>query len=131
VASLSISYIREQVIDFTKPFMNLGISILFKRIVDERPSLFSFFWPLSFSIWILTLVVYLVVSVVLFVIARFSPYEWYSPHQCDADSDVVHNQFTLSNSFWFTIGSLMQQGHHRLCVEVVFCMLNHCLEWDK
>jgi len=31
VASLTINYLREQVIDFTKPFMNLGISILFKR----------------------------------------------------------------------------------------------------
>merc|ERR550532_2591120 len=31
VASLTINYVREQVMDFTKPFMNLGISILFKR----------------------------------------------------------------------------------------------------
>ena len=30
VASMTINYDRESVIDFTKPFMNLGISILFK-----------------------------------------------------------------------------------------------------
>ena len=30
VAALTITYQREQVIDFTKPFMNLGLSILFK-----------------------------------------------------------------------------------------------------
>ena len=30
VASMTINYAREGVIDFTKPFMNLGISILFK-----------------------------------------------------------------------------------------------------
>ena len=30
VASMTINYARETVIDFTKPFMNLGISILFK-----------------------------------------------------------------------------------------------------
>lgn len=30
VGSMSINYARESVIDFTKPFMNLGISILFK-----------------------------------------------------------------------------------------------------
>jgi ionotropic glutamate receptor len=29
VASMTINYARETVIDFTKPFMNLGISILF------------------------------------------------------------------------------------------------------
>ena len=30
VGSMTINYAREMVIDFTKPFMNLGISILFK-----------------------------------------------------------------------------------------------------
>ena len=30
VASMTINYARETVIDFSKPFMNLGISILFK-----------------------------------------------------------------------------------------------------
>ena len=34
VASMTINYARETVIDFTKPFMNLGISILFKVRVE-------------------------------------------------------------------------------------------------
>lgn len=34
VASMTINYARETVIDFTKPFMNLGISILFKAPKD-------------------------------------------------------------------------------------------------
>lgn len=41
---------------------------------------------------------------------RFSPYEWYDAHPCNPGSDVVENNFTLLNSFWFGIGSLMQQG---------------------
>nr|XP_019822469.1 PREDICTED: glutamate receptor ionotropic, kainate 2 [Bos indicus] len=40
---------------------------------------------------------------------RFSPYEWYNPHPCNPDSDVVENNFTLLNSFWFGVGALMQQ----------------------
>jgi glutamate receptor, ionotropic, invertebrate len=51
-----------------------------------------------------------VVSLMLFVLARFSPYEWQNPHPCRPNSGIVENQFTLSNSMWFTIGSLMQQG---------------------
>ena len=31
---MTINYARETVIDFTKPFMNLGISILFKAPKD-------------------------------------------------------------------------------------------------
>ena len=30
IGGMTINYARESVIDFTKPFMNLGISILFK-----------------------------------------------------------------------------------------------------
>jgi ABC-type amino acid transport substrate-binding protein len=39
VGSMTINYARESVIDFTKPFMNLGISILFKvkSVRDVKP----------------------------------------------------------------------------------------------
>ena len=30
IGTMTINFAREEVIDFTKPFMNLGISILFK-----------------------------------------------------------------------------------------------------
>ncbi|XP_055333034.1 glutamate receptor ionotropic, kainate 2-like [Paramacrobiotus metropolitanus] len=53
---------------------------------------------------------YVIVSLTIFVLARFSPYEWYNPHPCNEEGDVVENQFTICNSLWFTIGSLMQQG---------------------
>lgn len=110
VAGLSISYIREQVIDFTKPFLNLGISILFKVPKREKPGLFSFLNPLAIEIWLYVIAAYLVVSFTIFILARFSPYEWYNPHPCNQDTDTVMNSFTLSNSFWFTVGTLMQQG---------------------
>ncbi|XP_043972197.1 glutamate receptor ionotropic, kainate 2 isoform X3 [Gambusia affinis] len=110
VAPLAISYVREKVIDFSKPFMTLGISILFRKPNGTNPGVFSFLNPLSPDIWMYILLAYLGVSCVLFVIARFSPYEWYNPHPCNPDSDVVENNFTLLNSFWFGVGALMQQG---------------------
>lgn len=60
MASLTISYAREKVIDFTKPFMNLGISILFKRPRRESPGLFSFLNPLAIEIWVYVIAAYLV-----------------------------------------------------------------------
>jgi len=62
------------------------------------------------EVWIYMLAAYVVVSLSLFVLARFSPYEWYDPHPCNAQCDIVENQFTLVNSLWFCVGSLMQQG---------------------
>uniref|UniRef100_A0ABI7WXG4 Glutamate receptor n=1 Tax=Felis catus TaxID=9685 RepID=A0ABI7WXG4_FELCA len=110
VAPLAITYVREKVIDFSKPFMTLGISILYRKPNGTNPGVFSFLNPLSPDIWMYILLAYLGVSCVLFVIARFSPYEWYNPHPCNPDSDVVENNFTLLNSFWFGVGALMQQG---------------------
>ncbi|XP_032486231.1 glutamate receptor ionotropic, kainate 1 isoform X6 [Phocoena sinus] len=110
VAPLTITYVREKVIDFSKPFMTLGISILYHKPNGTNPGVFSFLNPLSPDIWMYVLLACLGVSCVLFVIARFTPYEWYNPHPCNPDSDVVENNFTLLNSFWFGVGALMQQG---------------------
>lgn len=110
VTSLTINYLREQVIDFTKPFMNLGISILFKRPGRESPGLFSFLNPLAFEIWVYVIAAYVVVSLTLYVLARFSPYEWYNPLPCRPELNLVENVFTIPNSFWFAVGTLMQQG---------------------
>ena len=41
---------------------------------------------------------------------RFSPNEWSTPHPCVDTGYVVQNDFTLANSFWFAVGTLMQQG---------------------
>ncbi|KAF7991156.1 hypothetical protein HCN44_002718 [Aphidius gifuensis] len=111
VGSMTINYARESVIDFTKPFMNLGISILFKVPTSHPARLFSFMNPLAVEIWLYALAAYVLVSVTMFVVARFSPYEWNNPHPCHTGAeDIVENQFSMSNSFWFTIGTLMQQG---------------------
>ncbi|XP_057694227.1 glutamate receptor ionotropic, kainate 1 isoform X1 [Corythoichthys intestinalis] len=110
VAPLTITYVREKVIDFSKPFMTLGISILYHKPNGTNPGVFSFLNPLSPDIWMYVLLACLGVSCVLFVIARFTPYEWYNPHPCNPDSDVVENNFTLINSVWFGVGALMQQG---------------------
>ncbi|XP_076352002.1 glutamate receptor ionotropic, kainate 2-like isoform X2 [Tachypleus tridentatus] len=110
VVDLTVTYEREDAVDFTMPFMNLGISILFKRPTKKVPKLFSFLSPLSLEVWVYMVTAFLGVSLFLFVVARFSPYEWTNPHPCDPHPDTLENQFTLLNTLWFTGGSLLQQG---------------------
>ncbi|XP_037043817.1 glutamate receptor ionotropic, kainate 2 isoform X2 [Bradysia coprophila] len=110
VASMTINYARESVIDFTKPFMNLGIGILFKVPTSQPTRLFSFLNPLAVEIWLYVLAAYLLVSFTLFVMARFSPYEWNNPLPMHPDSDILENQFSVSNSFWFITGTFLRQG---------------------
>lgn len=52
IAPMTITAERERVIDFTKPFMSLGISIMIKKPVKQTPGVFSFLNPLSQEIWV-------------------------------------------------------------------------------
>ena len=71
VADITITYEREQGVDFTMPFMNLGVTILYKKPTKKDPNLFSFLSPLSFDVWIYIITAYLAVSLLLFTISRF------------------------------------------------------------
>ena len=119
ITDLTITYEREQAVDFSMPFMNLGISILYKKPQKKPPDLFSFLSPLSLDVWIYTATAYLGVSILLFILARltlrlivakdlivplfrFSPYEWDNPHLCTEEAEVLVNEFSLCNSMWFT-----------------------------
>ncbi|XP_052755264.1 glutamate receptor ionotropic, kainate 2 isoform X6 [Galleria mellonella] len=108
IADLTITYDREQVVDFTMPFMNLGISVLYRKPIKQPPNLFSFLSPLSLDVWIYMATAYLGVSVLLFILARFTPYEWHQSHS--PDGEKMENIFSLANCLWFAIGSLMQQS---------------------
>ncbi|XP_047217219.1 glutamate receptor ionotropic, kainate 5 isoform X3 [Girardinichthys multiradiatus] len=111
VAGFTITSEREKVIDFSKPFMTLGISILYRVQLGRKPGYFSFLDPFSPAVWLFMLLAYLAVSCVLFLAARLSPYEWYNPHPCLRERrDMLENQYTLGNSLWFPIGGFMQQG---------------------
>ncbi|CAL1544185.1 unnamed protein product [Lymnaea stagnalis] len=105
IAPLTITSDREKVLDFTKPFMSLGISLMIKKPVDTDPHVFSFMQPLSQEIWLCTIFAFIGVSVVLFLVSRFSSEEW----QVDSESKL-ENDFTIGNSLWFSLGAFMQQG---------------------
>ncbi|CAF1041188.1 unnamed protein product [Didymodactylos carnosus] len=52
IGALTITSAREKVIDFTKPFMNFGITILFRKPLRTKPNLFAFLAPLSLEVWL-------------------------------------------------------------------------------
>lgn len=76
VAGLTINSQREDAVDFTVPFMTVGISIMIARPEKARPGVLSFMGPLSSNVWLCIIFAYSGVCIILFLVSRFSPYEW-------------------------------------------------------
>ena len=93
--------------------LNSGLIYLITTVINIEIFTFfsSFMNPLAVDIWMYILLAYILVSITIWIVARFSPYEWASPDPCEDTAGLVfQNDFTLPNSFWFAIGTLMQQG---------------------
>lgn len=107
VAPLTITLVREEVIDFSKPFMSLGISIMIKKPTKSKPGVFSFLDPLAYEIWMCIVFAYIGVSVVLFLVSRFSPYEWHSDDSEDGGEQQTQNRTPSPEA-----GQSQSQGQH-------------------
>ncbi|KAE9538065.1 hypothetical protein AGLY_006037 [Aphis glycines] len=110
ICDLTITFDRRNAVDFTTPFMTLGISILYAKPEKKKPQLFWFLNPLSFSVWMYTATAYLGVSLFLFMLARMTPFEWELPHPVKPGDNTMENSMTLLNCLWFSIGSVLCAG---------------------
>ncbi|CAH1104230.1 unnamed protein product [Psylliodes chrysocephalus] len=110
LCDLTITHQRQSVVDFSMPFMTLGISILHKSPAKDPTRTFAFLEPFGTSVWIYSATLYLVVSIILYFIARMTPGDWENPHPCDDKPKVLENIWTLQNCHWATLGTIMNQG---------------------
>nr|APC94261.1 ionotropic receptor 7 [Pyrrhalta maculicollis] len=110
ICDFTITSDREEVVDFTDPFMSLGISILFRKPETAPPSFFSFADPFGLDTWMCLGVAFFVVSVAFYFMGRFSSDEWTNPYPCIEEPEFLVNQFSLNNALWFATGALLAQG---------------------
>ncbi|XP_074643820.1 glutamate receptor 2-like [Tubulanus polymorphus] len=97
-ADMTITSQRERIVDFSTPFLNTGIGILMKKPASARRSSFAVFQPFRAELWFAIVVAYVVMSIVLFLLARFG--EW--QQSLDGKEE---NRFSLAGSFWYLFGS--------------------------
>lgn len=113
IVDLTITKERLSAVDFTHPFMTLGVAIMYKKPKIEEAEMYSFLMPLSKEVWLSMWSAYVGISLTLWLISRLSPTEWKNPHPCidnPDERDLENEIHSIGASLWFTIGSLMQQG---------------------
>ncbi|XP_075752246.1 glutamate receptor ionotropic, kainate 2 isoform X3 [Rhipicephalus microplus] len=75
VGDITITSSREEAVDFTLPFMTLGVSILFRKNQEEHSLLF-FLSPLSFDVWLCVAAAHVVISLLLCWVTRVQTFRW-------------------------------------------------------
>ena len=61
------------------------------------------------------MLVFVLTSLCLYVLARFSPNQWEDPGEPDEE---FTNCFTILGSFWFTLGAFLGQGSDLTCISI-------------
>ncbi len=64
--------------------------------------------PLSAKVWVCIVWAHIGVTLILFLVSRFSPYEWHIKKE--SENPKMENDFTLFNTLWFCLAAFMQQG---------------------
>ncbi|XP_022258617.1 glutamate receptor 3-like [Limulus polyphemus] len=117
VAPFTISHEREKVITFTKPFFDLGLTILLPRkmFYISNP-LFAFLSPFDALLWMTILVSMILASVATCVCQNFTPENYHkralsAKHKghCPVSKTNQVEGFSLSETLWLGFSSLVNQ----------------------
>ncbi|XP_077258767.1 glutamate receptor ionotropic, kainate 2-like isoform X6 [Temnothorax americanus] len=108
ITDLTITATREEAVDFTSPFMNLGISVLYRMPTKAPPGLLSFLGPFSKDVWAYLIGAYLTVTTLLFVIGKLCPVEWKNPYPCIKEPEVLETPFTLTETPFLVSGAILK-----------------------
>nr|XP_057906293.1 glutamate receptor ionotropic, NMDA 2B-like isoform X2 [Doryrhamphus excisus] len=102
VGSLTINEERSEVIDFSVPFIETGISVMVSRS-NGTVSPSAFLEPFSADVWVMMFVMLLLVSAVaVFIFEYFSPVGY---NRCLADGKEPHGpSFTIGKAIWLLWG---------------------------
>uniref|UniRef100_A0A8C6SP32 Glutamate receptor n=1 Tax=Neogobius melanostomus TaxID=47308 RepID=A0A8C6SP32_9GOBI len=102
VGSLTINEERSEVIDFSVPFIETGISVMVSRS-NGTVSPSAFLEPFSADVWVMMFVMLLLVSAMaVFIFEYFSPVGY---NRCLADGREPHGpSFTIGKAIWLLWG---------------------------
>ncbi|XP_076453751.1 glutamate receptor 1-like [Babylonia areolata] len=109
VAPLTMTAKRQSSVDFTQPIMSSGLRILYKPPDpwSDKESFAILLAPFTAGVWVLLLLMFVAVSVLFYLIGRFSPYE----DHAFVGKAATYEGLTFVNSFLYSFSSFTFQGY--------------------
>ncbi|XP_037709797.1 glutamate receptor ionotropic, kainate 2 [Drosophila subpulchrella] len=110
ICDLTITQARRTVVDFTVPFMQLGISILSYKEPPPKPNMYTFLNPYGVVVWLCVMIAMIITAYALILTGRIDQYEWEQPVE-NMDHELEReNIWNLHNTMWLVLGSILNQG---------------------
>ena len=117
IGPFTISSSRQTVIDFTQPFMDVGLSIIMRKEEDSDYKVFSFLRPFDIYLWLAIVFATLGVGVFLWLHSTFSPYGYHGRVvQANDLRTVTRDQLKTKehlrffNAVWSSFAYYVSQG---------------------
>ncbi|KAH8403004.1 hypothetical protein KR222_003098, partial [Zaprionus bogoriensis] len=110
ICDLTITQARRTVVDFTVPFMQLGISILAYKEPPPDANIYGFLKPYNMHVWLHLMVAMLITALALILVGRMDPNEWEPPVLNEENEVERENPWHLHNTMWLVLGSILNQG---------------------
>lgn len=115
VSAITITPERENVVDFSKRYLDYSVGILLRKS-EEKINIFSLFAPFDLAVWACIAAAIPVVGVLIFLLNRLQALRSFSSSQ-NAPPGHLSNGVgsgTLHSAIWIVYGAFVQQGEHEV-----------------
>lgn len=113
MSAITITPERENVVDFSKRYLDYSVGILLKK-PEEKINIFSLFAPFDLAVWACIAAAILVVAVLIFLLNRLQAL------RSSANQNAAPGQPTngvgagsLNSAIWIVYGAFVQQGEKK------------------
>ncbi|XP_036402753.1 glutamate receptor ionotropic, delta-1 [Megalops cyprinoides] len=107
VSAITITPERENVVDFSKRYMDYSVGILLTK-PEEKINIFSLFAPFDLAVWACIAAAIPVVGVLIFVLKRMQTVPSRNPPAPHQPAPSIST--SLQSAIWIVYGAFMQQG---------------------
>lgn len=103
VSAITITPERENVVDFSKRYLDYSVGILLRK-PEEKINIFSLFAPFDLAVWACIAAAIPVVGVLIFLLNRLQAL------RSSSGQNASHTSGTLHSAIWIVYGAFVHQG---------------------